>query len=490
MRLLKLLDTLVAMVILCAISSGMAGCAWIVNLAASSDGSSLGKTTKSFDIPKAAKELTECVAFRPSKDKPTGICPVPRLVGAAPFQPTPLDSSFNVEWITSAGNEMYGPTGATEARNAAAMKAAAVLNNPVQRAIDALFNSMNGFSGPAAPGDGASPRSADVPIKLEQLEAYLSSIEKATADGGWDALANVASSSRSIPPESRRMAAYISAYMTAYFRHGKFFSAKLDASAYKTQLIGKLSEGSAGLSKSDAQQIADQLFQDAGLKDGTVTLGSIATDGFVSRGGQSLIIPEVQLTVSLPGGKINRPQINYTLVGTDIVRVFLNAVFDSTLATPSASGATGGTIMTDNGAGTSVDVGLLTFAPDEFSKPRNGHNAVSPDEFGAIETRASQVDAASAAGIGRIVRGAGFVSLNNEALASVIETIIGVTLRKGAEKVLWCWYACAAPTPNNPKEQYIRADYHAMSPLSNASVTVTITGRETVTNLSGTATKQ
>jgi hypothetical protein len=246
-----------------------------------------------------------------------------------------------------------------------------------------------------------------------------------------------------------------------------------------------LTTGAGGFSATDAKTIADQLFSDLGLKDGTVTIGSISTDGFMSRGGQPLAFPELQVTVSVPGGKVERPQINYTLVGDDIVRVLLSAVYDSWLGVPAASGATGVNVNANDGGGKIVDVGLVPFPPDEFKKAQNRHNAVTPDEFASIDARASQVDAASASAIGRVVRGGGFISLNNEALASMIETIVGVTLRKGAEKVLWCWYACAAQA--DPKYTQMRADYHALAPLKNDAVVVAVTGREKFTKLAGTA---
>jgi len=45
---------------------------------------------------------------------------------------------------------------------------------------------------------------------------------------------------------------------------------------------------------------------------------------------------------------------------------------------------------------------------------------------------------------GQVIRGIGWVSLNNEALAKLIETAAGVVVRKGAEKVAWCIEACKA----------------------------------------------
>jgi hypothetical protein len=463
----------------------LVGCSWLLKLATPSNSSSLANASKRFDIPQATKDLEECMGFRPNKSAPTSFCPAKAVKGT--FHATPLDSSFNTTWVNSApaekGVEGFGKQ-ATDERTAAALKATDVLNHPVQRSIDGLFNLMNGFATNSVKARAGAPGS-DITVPIDQLDDYLTKLEDATAAGSWDALAVVADRSTTLPSEKRRMIAYIQAYMSAYFRHGKFFAAKLDATAYKTQLIGKLTSGAGGFSAADAKGLADQLFTDLGLKDGTITIGSISTDGFTSRGGQALVFPELQVTVSVPGGKVERPQINYTLVGDDIVRVLLNAIYDSWLGVPATSGATGINISGDDGSGAKVDVGLVAFAPNEFAKAQNRHNAVTPDEFASIDARASQVDAASASAIGRVIRGGGFISLNNEALASMIETVIGVTLRKGTEKVLWCWYACAAQS--NVTDGQARADYHALAPLPNSSVVVAVTGRENFTKLEGIA---
>ena len=442
------------------------GCSWVVQLSASSDAAKLAKATKTFDVPQAAKSLQGCVSFQATKARPTDICPVASLRTLG----SPLNSGFDPGLLVEDRDEVEMFVVANPTMTAAGT-AAAVLNHPVQRAIDTLFNSANHLmEGPIN----------NVEIPIDQLDDYLSKMERATSLGAWDALAAYSIRSARVPLNLKRETAYIQAYMSAYFRHGKFFQAKIDALTYTKNLVGKLSDSSLKLRDSDAKALADELFKDSGLKDGTVTLGSISTDGFTTRGGQSFIFPELQVTVSAPGAKLTRPQFDYTLVGTDILRVLLSAIFDAALATPSTSSATGATIMADI-----TDVGLVTFDPTEFSEPRNGHQKVTADNFSAIDSRASLVDAISAAGIGRVVRGAGLAALNNEALANVVETLVGVTLRKGTEKILWCWYACVAPL-----QSLAKADYIPLMPLPGSSVTVSVTGREKLTNLSGTATRR
>jgi hypothetical protein len=70
-------------------------------------------------------------------------------------------------------------------------------------------------------------------------------------------------------------------------------------------------------------------------------------------------------------------------------------------------------------------------------------------EFASMDTFANGADAATGAGIGQLLRGIGpFFSLNNEAVAKLIEATAGAIVHKVAEKLSWCWYA-AAPLKGN-----------------------------------------
>ena len=55
-------------------------------------------------------------------------------------------------------------------------------------------------------------------------------------------------------------------------------------------------------------------------------------------------------------------------------------------------------------------------------------------EFESVENWAGTIEGTTSAGVGRLIRGVSWFSLNNEALAGLIETAIGVTLRKAAER--------------------------------------------------------
>jgi hypothetical protein len=430
------------------------GCAWLLHLETPND-DAFSKASKKFNLPAATKELAYCMKSPQSQCKSTGAADVSPHAG-------PLNTSFDVTWVSRPASGDVQPAN-IGAAVAASNKAIAVLNHPVQAQINKLFNIANGLS----KADVASG-TATIELSIQQVEEYVSLMEDATSSNSWTALSDAADVSSAVPVEKKKQLQFIKAYLAAYFRNGSFYRFTVDATNVQKKLTEKLIANAPILSEDDAKAIAKDIFEKSGFQDGQVSVGTISDSGFVSRGGQQFKFPAFQTTLSLPEGKLEKPDLDYLLVGTDLVRVFLHALFDATLGVPAVPESTG------------VGQGMTTFKPVASGSP-----GVTAGEFGKIETRANQVEAVSAAGIGRLIRGAGFLALNNEALASIVETIIGVSLRKPAEKLLWCWYQCGqdALTSNG-------ADYLASDPVESSEVTVNVTGRAKTTALTGTATNK
>jgi len=59
-----------------------------------------------------------------------------------------------------------------------------------------------------------------------------------------------------------------------------------------------------------------------------------------------------------------------------------------------------------------------------------------------VNERAGAVESMVGGVVGELIQGISWLSLNNEAIAKAIETALGVTARKGAEKFAWCYAAC------------------------------------------------
>jgi hypothetical protein len=417
-------------------------------------------TSSVLNVPQAAKSLTACMAKSPAPATPAA-CPI-SAAGDVATTFTELSTHFNKQWLTTtpaAGD--VSP--AQQAQIKASSPAIDVLNHDLQTKINQLFNAVYYQKPPhqGQTGDVAlTPATVDqqVDISVAKLDEFLSLLQDSAATGSWDALSSAANNSGDVPPENKRQVSYVSQYLRAYFRNGKFFSVTVNAQQVKQNLTSKLSEASPLLSQSDAQSLANQLFSDAHLTDGKLTLGTVGDVGFVTRGGQALKFPALQAEVTLPAAAVTRPSINYTSVGSDLLRVYLHAIFDAKMGVPAVSNSTG------------VASGM-----PEYKEDPDKHGTTT-DQFALIEARSNEVESWSAAAVGRLVRGAGWLSLNNEAVATIIETLVGVTLRKETEKVMWCWYECAA-TAASQGGDFQGRDYNVPA----RKVTVHVIGREEFT---------
>jgi hypothetical protein len=106
---------------------------------------------------------------------------------------------------------------------------------------------------------------------------------------------------------------------------------------------------------------------------------------------------------------------------------------------------------------------------------------VDAEEFGNIETRSAQVEGVISAGTGRLIRGISFLSLNNEALATAIETAVGLAVRKPIENVMWCWYACKFNELGDTE------DYMANAYGDLVTLEISVSGVPSVSSIEGTA---
>jgi hypothetical protein len=317
----------------------------------------------------------------------------------------------------------------------AADKARKVLNNPVQAQLNDIFNAARASRSDPTSDTPSKLGNRDIAINVQEFNDYLSQVEEATNADGWQALAREAPFSDAAPEDSIRRQ-YIAAYFNAYFRSGKFYSVTLNGAALEKKIAARLKDAVPGISadgsKDPYEALARKLFTELKFDETNQRfIGKIATDGFVTRGGQDLKFPAVEAELFLGGGKPQTSKIDYVAVGADLIRVLLHAVYDAHDRIPGVTNATGNAL------------------PRPLGKYDPEKGGVDANEFGEIESRAARMEATVSGGVGRIVRGLGFVALNNEALATAVETAVGVAARKHTEKVLWCWTACglnASPT--------------------------------------------
>jgi hypothetical protein len=312
----------------------------------------------------------------------------------------------------------------------AANMAVDVLNHDFHKQLVSLFNYLRGGDVRNIPSLlSVEARKITLTIPLEEIRSYQEEIEAVTLIGGWDALAAVTEAD----PYLGARNAYLKAYFKAYFRDGKFFRATIDRSALLDRLAAKLKEEVPGLEDDEYQKLAKKLFPEQNLDENgdKYVFGKIADTGLITRDGSKLAFPGLEVSAALGSSEIETPKIDYIAVGSDLIRVLLQASFDSALRVPAVSNATG--------------------LSDTIPEPLRLRNAggtdaysfnVTEEEFGDIKTRSTQIEGVVSSGTGRLIRGLSLFSLNNEALATAIETAVGMAVSKPIEKVLWCWYEC------------------------------------------------
>lgn len=242
----------------------------------------------------------------------------------------------------------------------------------------------------------------------------------------------------------KSMAAIFSgAYLKAYFRNGKFVQGawKLENPLEHMKDLAKATSGAdqriiQDLLKvlppnaaTDLQKIIDKLAKG--------TIGKVSEAGFVSRGGDALAVSPLMLTfdATAPQKKLTVSNVDFDTVATEVVRVTLEAVFDSLNYVPAVSNATGVVgLAKDYKAFTLADFGSIT-------KPDGKSPVMSADDFGEVERLGATAHSATASVTASLIRGISITALNNEAVAKMLSSLTGTIARKVTERVGWCYYA-------------------------------------------------
>ena len=223
---------------------------------------------------------------------------------------------------------------------------------------------------------------------------------------------------------------YIASYTEAYFRDGKFYAVTLDEEALKKLIEDKLKASFPELSSSseyDFNKLVEGLIGIVPSEGGQYRLvGKISETSFKTRGGVDYKFPAITATLK-PGTKefVTISKVDFVAVGADLIRVILEAVGDELAGVPGVTEATGCKIEDPN-------VALSVFEPE------NNQTFLNNDDFAKVNDYSNRVEGAVSTVIGRVTRGVSWFSLNNESLAVLIETAVGVIAKKASEKVLWC----------------------------------------------------
>lgn len=159
--------------------------------------------------------------------------------------------------------------------------------------------------------------------------------------------------------------------------------------------------------------------------------------GFIDRDGSQFGFPGVTTANS-------SLKVNYSQIATDVMRIFLDALRDGLSPLPVLKNSTA--------ASRQHDFDILQFESPEQPITLEWHMdrqdaskilniSISPQQFENIEAKARQAEASVASKTGKAVRGGSMGSLNNEAVAQLMETAAGVLARHTSERAQWCLLA-------------------------------------------------
>lgn len=282
----------------------------------------------------------------------------------------------------------------------------------------------------------AEARSGDS-LSSKKLADTQASILTAVANDAFDEFA-VATQQTAAGTPLAKTGAFVAGYVKAYFRSGRFGKITLDPTKVKERITAQLQRELAGkLTDEQIAALAEKLTEKFSPKD----FGVVSDESFVARGGKVYQFKEITLGFTPSGERpVSITKIDGVEVVAELVRVVFEAMFDARHALPAVANATG----IKSGLGL-VENRVCTPEEQQADPARCSDIAdriLTDAQFAKIESIASQVDGATLAVAGSYLRGASWFSLNNEYIATTLETAIAVTARKSAEKVVWCYYRC------------------------------------------------
>ena len=251
------------------------------------------------------------------------------------------------------------------------------------------------------------------------------------------------------------------------FSGGHIVSVDLKANAVN-QLKDILGDDITEELRDELQAILDQITDKSIFK-----LGDLA---FVSRGGGNRQFPGFNASWTPGAGKPTLEptfqEIPISDVGADIVRVTLEAIFDSLIGLPAVSNATGVSLVA-RVEGTDLPIGL----PD-FAKLDEPPYKVPFDEgaFNNVDEQANHVEGIVKPPLETSLIGISLFGTNNELIANLIATTIAVSAKKVVEYMAWCYEYARAQQQGVPDRVVAAADVAQTTPTSlTAAITRPLT---------------
>ena len=151
--------------------------------------------------------------------------------------------------------------------------------------------------------------------------------------------------------------------------------------------------------------------------------------GFVDRNGNAFAFPGLSVEVSVgPDRTVHlQPGIpDSKRISSDLVRIFLEALFDTAYRTPAERSAT------------ALQVDWKTDPP--YPMFDGERPPIAMGSFEKVSRDSLRAEAAVISAVGRQIRGGGMFGIGNETLAAGIETAAGVIAKKVVEHETFCYF--------------------------------------------------
>ncbi len=332
-----------------------------------------------------------------------------------------------------------------------ARAAHATLSHPLARKSAAVHNHLRGHDDGAVPGvtvhtgEGAhGPESTvEIEMKLDEAHDFHRHLLSSLGTTAWDALHGhcktlhpEASDRHHLEADCRR-AAFIRGYLDAYFRHGELLKVDLARTRGSVEAGDGPSADPAALSNvvrvSHAGFVSRDTLFHARVPTLEVTLDPAASHlvTFKDLDTQQLLTGGTHL------GQLGVAQDKSGVgtgasIGAELVRIFLEAVFDAHEGLPAVAPANAPGLK-------ATGLTLGEHSLPVFTSPM-GH--VDHHDYMRMARTNHQVATKTRAILSRVIAGIGPFSLNNPALESFLVELVSTSVRKATEKATWCWYAC------------------------------------------------
>ncbi len=180
---------------------------------------------------------------------------------------------------------------------------------------------------------------------------------------------------------------------------------------------------------------ANQISAGAGLR-GVVT---VTSKGFVDRSGNALLFPGISAEIEVSPAnsvRLSATAVDSQRISADLIRVFLEAFFDTAFRVPAVHGAT-----------------ALRVGPKSQESPYPEYDADHPiiplEALARIARDSMRAEAAVTSLVGKTVRGGSVFGTQNETLAATLETAAGVMVKKLVEHEGFCYFQVTEGEPIN-----------------------------------------